>query len=177
MTKVSKRQWQQQLVNLGKTTDGLGLGIDPGIIELVAGLNLIGVNTTASCEGHLDWGLPYPWIDIEGIGAFELNEKMQKVKADSNDHKALITQLIKINSVEVKKLFEILEEYNNQKSHTYRRILIIVPFGWGSGRFQPVGGVLAEISNKTEQAKQLEIFRNEIKQFSRFIKQKLGLIN
>lgn len=102
MTKVSKRQWQQQLVNLGKTTDGLGLGIDPGIIELVAGLNLIGVNTTASCEGHLDWGLPYPWIDIEGIGAFELNEKMQKVKADSNDHKALITQLIKINSVEVK---------------------------------------------------------------------------
>lgn len=28
-------------------------------------LNALGIATTQSCEGHLNWGVPYPWIHIE----------------------------------------------------------------------------------------------------------------
>jgi hypothetical protein len=44
--------------------DGLGLGIDPGIKKAVIVLNLLGFKTEGSCQGHIDWGLPYPWIDF-----------------------------------------------------------------------------------------------------------------
>jgi hypothetical protein len=44
------------------TVDGMGKRIDIGIMGVVLYLNLHGVSTTASCEGHLDWGQPYPWV-------------------------------------------------------------------------------------------------------------------
>jgi len=44
--------------------DRLGKGLDAGVLETVAGLHRRGIATTASCEGHLDRGLPYPWIDF-----------------------------------------------------------------------------------------------------------------
>lgn len=46
------------------TADARGLGIDKGIIEQVALLDLLGYFTTASCEGHIDSGLPYGWVDF-----------------------------------------------------------------------------------------------------------------
>lgn len=45
-------------------TDGLGRRLDSGITELVVALRLHGFRTTASCAGHLDHGLPWPWVRI-----------------------------------------------------------------------------------------------------------------
>ncbi len=45
-------------------TDKLGTPIDPGIFETVVALNLLGLHTLQSCEGHLDHGCPYPWVTI-----------------------------------------------------------------------------------------------------------------
>lgn len=44
--------------------DALGLGIDPAIKKMVIVLNLLGFKTTQSCEGHIGWGRPYPWVSI-----------------------------------------------------------------------------------------------------------------
>lgn len=43
---------QQKIAELSETSDLLGLGIEPGIKETLAYLNLLGVNTSSSCEGH-----------------------------------------------------------------------------------------------------------------------------
>ena len=48
-----------------RTVDGLGMGIDEGIKELVVSLWALGIQTTGSCEGHKERGCPYPWLDIE----------------------------------------------------------------------------------------------------------------
>lgn len=56
--------YQDALKKLDSTVDGLGLGIDPGIKHAVAAFNARGFITTGSCEGHLDRGFPYPWIDF-----------------------------------------------------------------------------------------------------------------
>jgi len=42
--------WQQATVGI---VDGLGRGLDPGIVPVITGLNALGINTTMSCEGHL----------------------------------------------------------------------------------------------------------------------------
>jgi hypothetical protein len=38
--------------------------IDEGIFETVVALNALDIPTSMSCEGLLDYGLPYPWIDV-----------------------------------------------------------------------------------------------------------------
>ena len=44
--------------------DSKGEPVDEKIKDLVIGLRRWGIKTEFSCEGHLDHGLPYPWIDI-----------------------------------------------------------------------------------------------------------------
>lgn len=57
--------WNEAAEQFSKVTDKLGKPIDQGIFELVVCLNLLEIPTRQSCEGHLGWGLPYPWVDIE----------------------------------------------------------------------------------------------------------------
>src|SRR6266571_1101863 len=59
-----KQEWQDLTDKVSRITDKLGKPVDPGILETVAALNALGIPTTASCEGHVDWGTEAPWIDI-----------------------------------------------------------------------------------------------------------------
>ncbi|MEK6861868.1 MAG: hypothetical protein AABY07_07930 [Nanoarchaeota archaeon] len=45
---------------------GIGdyLSIDPEISDLVKAINIFGIKTTASCQGHLNRGHPFPWVGI-----------------------------------------------------------------------------------------------------------------
>lgn len=63
---IKKKNYQQTLKGLNKVTDGLGLGIDPKIKKTVALLNLLGFNTSGSCEGHTTptHGELIPWVDV-----------------------------------------------------------------------------------------------------------------
>lgn len=45
--------------------DNLGLHIDCGIFSTVVMLRVFGFITSGSCEGHNNWGLKYPWVDID----------------------------------------------------------------------------------------------------------------
>jgi hypothetical protein len=58
-------KWNEVATRFERVTDKLGKRIDTGIFETVVAFNMAGIPTRASCEGHLDWGLPYPWVDIE----------------------------------------------------------------------------------------------------------------
>jgi hypothetical protein len=57
--------WDETLHKFLHVTDKLGKEIDTGILDTVVVLNMVGATTTASCEGHLDWGLPFPWVIFE----------------------------------------------------------------------------------------------------------------
>ncbi len=63
--KFSAASWEEAEAFVRCITDGLGCSIDEGILEVVVALNLLGFPTCQSCEGHLDDGLPYPWVDFE----------------------------------------------------------------------------------------------------------------
>lgn len=59
------KTWTETVERFSSVTDKLGKEIDSGILEAVVALNMLGITTRQSCEGHLERGAPYPWIDIE----------------------------------------------------------------------------------------------------------------
>lgn len=62
LTKLQR--WDQLAEEVNLWVDGVGGTIDKGIKDTVIVLNLLGLTTRQSCEGHFDWGCPYPWVDF-----------------------------------------------------------------------------------------------------------------
>ena len=58
------KEYNRVLKEVNKIVDGLGKPIDPHIKKAVFTFRYLGLSTTSSCEGHLDWGLPYPWVEF-----------------------------------------------------------------------------------------------------------------
>lgn len=57
--------WKEKLEELDGVGDRKGLGIDKGIMETVAALQLSDFSTSQSCEGHIDSGYQAPWVNVE----------------------------------------------------------------------------------------------------------------
>lgn len=66
--------------------DGLGYPIDEGIKHVVVSFNLCGLKTSASCEGHLNWGLPYPWIDLDPLSRQKFDSIITEYNKDKRDY-------------------------------------------------------------------------------------------
>lgn len=57
-------------------TDEVDEPVDANIKHAVIAMRYAGFRTTASCEGHLDHGFPYPWIDTQYVdGKIRRSEK------------------------------------------------------------------------------------------------------
>lgn len=63
-TQGPEQSYQEMRERVSTFTDKLGMPIDVGIFETVVMLNILGLQTFQSCEGHLDHGCPYPWLTI-----------------------------------------------------------------------------------------------------------------
>ncbi len=57
-------RWQAMAAEVAGLVDGLGVPVDDGIRDTVIALRLLGIETVFSCEGHLDYGFPCPWVDV-----------------------------------------------------------------------------------------------------------------
>jgi hypothetical protein len=63
-----RKTWLEMLEKIEHVCDALGFPIDTNIRETVVALNLSGMPTSASCEGHTDRGRGAPWITVEAQG-------------------------------------------------------------------------------------------------------------
>jgi hypothetical protein len=79
--------WNQKSREIEIVRDKKGKGIDGGIKDTVIALSLLDINTTGSCEGHIDWGKGGPYIDIEAKESAELENKMKEEKIGGNEEK------------------------------------------------------------------------------------------
>ena len=76
--------WNRVKGEMKHAVDGLGCGIDDGILDPVVALNVFKINTVQSCEGHVGWGVSSPWIrfaapnepDTRFVGQNEIFEKI-----------------------------------------------------------------------------------------------------
>lgn len=62
MRAMDERQARQQL---SLTVDGLGEAVDPDITEALVAFLMAGFETYASCGGHADRALAWPWVQFQ----------------------------------------------------------------------------------------------------------------
>lgn len=59
---TKQEMWDEMSNEVSHWVDELGYPIDTEIKDTVVALNLLGIETTASCEGHLDHGFAFPSV-------------------------------------------------------------------------------------------------------------------
>ncbi len=86
------RVWEETMKKIEKITDNLGYPIDKNIREAVIASKLLGVETSSSCEGHINnIGLRPPYIEIQSPDQPErwrgVNEELSKIPDDLTGNK------------------------------------------------------------------------------------------
>jgi hypothetical protein len=184
-----QQQWLDMEKEVHSWTDKLGMPIDLGIKDTVIVLNLLGFKTSASCQGHLDWGLPYPWIDFETTDqeVKNLMEKQQSVYQKiqknypagdysspdlANLYKEIRTLNDEIQRVSLLKLIslkQLLDEfYSNHHTHPDRMIRIhqLNPTFL---RLYSIGGDWQITRNDTEKVAKLKEYQEEMHELTNFL--------
>lgn len=82
-TELKQKLWEEKLKDLDSIRDRLGQPIDQGIKETCAAFIINNLPTTQSCEGHLNEGVAYPWIDI-GPQYEDLSDDLNKKREFAN---------------------------------------------------------------------------------------------
>ena len=87
-----QEKWQEISLEVETWCDAVGYPIDPKIKDAVIALNAIGINTSASCEGHLDHGYPYPWVEFSicTLEIQSLEEKITKIFKEREEKEQLL---------------------------------------------------------------------------------------
>ena len=76
--------WRSRLQGLEFIRDSLGLPLDPGIQRSVLAVQLMGLETLWSCEGHTNWGHTGPSITFRRDGIFrEIRDDIKRQWLDS----------------------------------------------------------------------------------------------
>jgi len=74
---LTEKRFKEIRQEVDQMTDRLGYSIDPEIKGTVVALNAWELPTSASCEGHMDHGIPVPWVDIKAP-----NEPRERFEGD-----------------------------------------------------------------------------------------------
>lgn len=168
--------WDALLDRASRTVDGLGMHIDKKVLETVTSLWVHSFSTTASCEGHLDWGVKAPWIHI---GNQPSNQDLKPIRgksmliADIFKKYPKLAQIRDKNLISQRKLLNLLTKfYSNQNTREDTR-LILTHFGiYGVTRLTNQGVEIQEINSKHTQKSKLAIYQKEMQDFSKFLKNK-----
>ncbi len=183
-----RQQWQEASKQFSRTVDGLGRPLDEGIMETVVVLNLLGIRTEASCEGHLDHGTAAPWIDI---GAKETPDEREEEKAAFDEARKQI-ELNELSYEDIESLFDKARTIQHQNARKHlelqRKTLMYLSMFYANryvphdhqliiqgsqfrGRIESQGSTIQEILSLEEQAEKLQVYQQEMQAFTQFLKQ------
>ena len=161
--------------------DALGKKIDPGVLDAVVALNLMGYKTLMSCEGHIDHGTGGPYIDVEVTGAekqlaeleaFEKTHKMHKPKSslESQDFQEWETLRQKIDDYSLtwaKGLQKILDLYRRKNSSSSFVVDSIYP---GAVRIEPKEILDNDLVGGDQKKEMLNKYQKDLAELSAFLK-------
>lgn len=137
--------WNNQLNEVEMITDGLGKRIDDNIKESVVAFSVFGFHTSGSCEGHLDRGLPYPWIDIDVFDQKDLLEFAKIQKAVEEKKYPNEQSMNKDNPELHEKIIQIQGKFANQRKEVKQKIdALFREFYLSHKPYLTGGGIVAE---------------------------------
>ncbi len=178
------QHWQTIEASVAKMTDRLGAPIDEGICHMVTALNALGLYTTSSCEGHLEHGLAYPWVDLEqpetvplARKAADLLDAAQQALPDQERYHALLREANQIEEEAkqlslsmAQKLMHYLHAFYQQHPFEYERHLIPDTRMWGGEiRLRSLGAEFQELMDEPTKAQRLPLYREEMDAFAAFL--------
>lgn len=139
-----------------RIVDKLGMPVDEAIKEPVVALLANDFPTSGSCEGHLDRGLPYPWVEIYAPAPEGWKESEQKQQEWRRANQALRT--------EMQSLLDAF--YEDRSADNEVRIKMANIGAFGAYRVQSP----AELNNdeQPDEAK-LARYREEMNSFAQFL--------
>ena len=159
-----------------------GWQLEPGIAQAVTMLNLSGITTTESCEGHLEAegvDVTLPWTDLirrEGvlIGAPWVTFEIAHETFDSEQAQQLAygRKCFELEG----RMVELLDGfYATRQVPADVRLYF---YGDGSYELASQGGALLQYPqgmDRTVRAQKLEQYRTEMREFATFLEQRLAL--
>jgi hypothetical protein len=174
--------WEAGCAEARSYVDGLGRPIDEGILETVVALNLLGFRSTASCEGHLEHGKPFPWIDFELEGTVPEGFAESEAEAGREDlspeaKEAACDRLLALMAAyhhkdhlytRLNALLEVFYEQRNDVPYEERIMLDCRQPGWY--RLLPASGFDARIWPESERAERLICCQAEMHDLTHYLK-------
>lgn len=170
MSQDKQSQWQSMQSQVISIRDGLGLPVDPEIINTVTILRLLGFNTTMSCSGHQDRYTGGPYVLFTSRKAKEYETKRRATQDPMShlykhyEHKAL-----QANTLERRKLHTLLDSYYKTHQVPYMQRLIVTSAGLSSSRLQFQTADLYYTLNKPNRIKQLTSNQAEMSAFTKYL--------
>ncbi|GHO86351.1 hypothetical protein [Dictyobacter formicarum] len=179
--------WLEMVHNLADATDPTGTPIDPGIMEMVIALNVLGVETNASCEGHLDRGYAAPWVDFHAVGTETIRKQAREATRrlqEAEEQQAAPEVINRLNE----EMFRLAREENiayYRGSRLVHQALMAfyehhhVPYdqqlylhndSFGYSRLQPHGIDYQPQYTPEIQARNLKLYQAEMLSFAHFLK-------
>ncbi len=174
---------------VSQMTDKLGQCVDAGIAETVVLLNLLGIPTSQSCEGHMTHGIGAPWVDIEDTSTSEQTEEATRLfnlatqRKQQQGHMTeevlhLFEQAhqarlaIKKKHITIRlRLLGLLAAFYEQRRVPLERQLIIQSRSDGKSRLESQGADMQEVLLPTERQQKLLTYQQEMQDFTAFLKQ------
>jgi hypothetical protein len=165
--------WKNKRAEVETTADRLGLGVDEKIKESVVAFMAHGFTTSASCEGHLvepgkrEHGLPFPWVDIYA-------PEPEGWRDSQGDKQESLNQEWRVKNFEQqKKMMKFFEEFYTNRETPFDARLSFRNIGiYGGFRVQSFGAEMTSILTPEEKKEKLNLYQEEMKDFTLFLKNK-----
>ncbi|HYF05694.1 MAG TPA: hypothetical protein VEA59_06005 [Patescibacteria group bacterium] len=160
-----QREWERARVEVEQIVDDIGKGLDKGIKETIVAFKALGFSTNQSCEGHesADDGMPYPWVQFY-VGSPNGREEDEESQLESQ----------RKNEIDREKLSKLLDEFYATRNPQPDARLVFEDIGsFGSFRLRSQGAAtIASLSEETVRREKLNEYREEMYEFTQFLKQK-----
>ncbi|MGH9460193.1 MAG: hypothetical protein ACRD1X_03185, partial [Vicinamibacteria bacterium] len=198
-TAEKETRWREIEQEVDQIEDRLGRPVDEGIKETIVALKVNGFGTTASCEGHLEWGRPYPWVRVESsvaeslLGSARYSEFQEKAGRERkggefltleerDEARKLVLAQIEANGKEYERLSEMLAEFYDSPEgrRRARPVQLRIEKGpWNQSYLVPDAvqhlGRRARESDSKDRAmkvKALASYRDEMERFTEFLRER-----
>lgn len=166
-------EWHIALEQVKQITDRFGMPMDEGIIETVAIMQLMGIHTTMSCEGHPERQTGGPYIMFVSSIAEESRKEAAVIHNTVNpQYKALYKKAMQANLTEQQKLYQMLDNFYKSHDASFSQRLILHTMGFSACRLECQGADMAYILDKNKQIELLMKNQAEMKTFTEFLKVK-----
>ncbi|HEY4033549.1 MAG TPA: hypothetical protein VGL94_06245 [Ktedonobacteraceae bacterium] len=151
-----EKQWDEIAERASRITDKLGMPIDQGILETVIVLNLLGITTKQSCEGHMDHGIPAPWIFFTTPGIDEIP-----------DYQGVMQKHVK----DQQKVLALLDTFYADRHVSQSVRLFVYPRNPGISNLESQGARCQYIASPEARALKLREYQEEMLAFTAFLKE------